>query len=200
MDHYREYLVAFGGAASFGRFRPHCSLRCQRGDRVVIRTPDGLEIGSVLCEATPGHAHFLPNTSVGELVRPASRRDEQAASKLQERAQQLFEDGRRLAAEFGLALELLDAEILLDGRQARLHYLGAGPFDARPLMDALSDRYHLLVTLHNLAEPVEAAENGACGAPGCQAGKCSSCSSGKGCGSCATGTSEPAAPKRVAIL
>ncbi len=181
---YREYLVQHGLAGAFGRFRPCYPVRCRRGDRVVVRTSDGLELGSVLCEATQGHAHFLPNTTVGEFVRHATPRDEEAAGRLEALGRELFADARRAADDLELPLEILDAEVLLDGRQARLHYLGA-VCDPRPLMDALAERHRLLVTLHNLAEPAEE-EHGGCGAGGCGSGGCGSCGTSGGCGSCHT--------------
>ena len=72
-----EYLLSYGRLGDFGRFRAGKPLTCRRGDRAVVRTHRGLEVGEVLREATPVHATFLPNTSVGQLVRlltPAERR------------------------------------------------------------------------------------------------------------------------------
>ena len=54
MDH--EYLLSYGTAGDFGRFRPTRPLTCRRGDRAVVRSARGLELGVVLCEAQPGHA------------------------------------------------------------------------------------------------------------------------------------------------
>src|SRR5207247_4874784 len=119
----REYLVSYGHAGEFGRFRPTAPLLCRRGDRVVVQTHRGVELGAVLCEAQPGHAQFLPNTSVGTLLRAAGADDEAAAGQLQRRGEDFFADCRQLATELALPLEVLDAEILLDGRQAILHYL-----------------------------------------------------------------------------
>jgi hypothetical protein len=185
---YREYLLSYGNAGEFGRFRAAGSLRCRRGDRAVVRSPHGLQVGVVLCEATPGHAHFLPNTTVGHLVRLASGDDERTAAELRTRGQEIFTRGRQLAAELGLPLEILDVEVLLDARQALVYYLGRGECDPRPLMDPLADRYRMLVSLHNLALPVEPMEeedaHGSCGSGACGSGAgCGSCGSG-GCGSC----------------
>src|SRR5262249_29979713 len=81
---------------------------------------------------------------------------------------------------------VLDAEVLLDNRQVIVHYLGSKECDPRPLMDALSDRHSVLVTMHDLSLP-EAREveeepagcgSGGCGSScgSCQTGKCSTCS------------------------
>jgi hypothetical protein len=188
----QEYLVSYGTTGEFGRFRPVRPLACCRGDRVVVCSHRGLELGVLLCEARPGHAHFLPNTSVGQLVRPAGPDDEREADRQAGRAGELFDGARRLAAELGLPLEVLDVEVLLDGEQAILHHLHWAEFDERDLVAGLSRRHGLRVRLHSLrtapAEP-EGEEHG-CGRPGCgktAGGGCSTCGSGGGCSTCGSG-------------
>jgi len=190
-----EYLLSYGTAGDFGRFRPTRPFTCRRGDRAVVRTARGLELGVVLCEAQPGHARFLPNTSVGQLLRLASAADEQSAQQMQERAQRLFEASRRHAAELALPIEILDVEVLLDGEQAILHHLRWAEYDERPLVSALVREHDLRVLLHNLGgamhEEVEEEEHG-CGRPNCgkaEGGGCSTCGTGGGCSTC--GTSQP---------
>ena len=63
MDHL-EYLLRYGLAGDFGRFRAARPLALRRGDRAVVRSHRGLELAEVLREAAPGHAPFLPNTTV----------------------------------------------------------------------------------------------------------------------------------------
>ena len=109
----------------------------------------------------------------------------------------------------------LDAEVLLDGRQGVLHHLRWADCDPRPLMDSLSERYRLLITLHDLALPVmeeseESPEHAGCGASDCGGGGCGSCATGN-CASCGSHRPEvnrlappyiPAveAPPRVPLL
>src|SRR5260370_15164819 len=102
-----EFLVGYGPGGDFGRFRAAAPLDCRRGDRVVVRTPRGLEIGAVLREATPRHAGFLPNTTVGQLLRRATPDDEAAAGRMRQRCQELFERARALAGELALPLEVI---------------------------------------------------------------------------------------------
>jgi len=179
-----EYLVSHGSAAEFGRFRTAAALDCRRGDRVVVRTQRGLEIGTVLCAATPRHTRLLPDAFVGELLRCATPEDEQIAAGTHERAQRLYQDARRLAAELGLPLEVLDVEVLLDGHQVTLYFLRWAECDERPLVSALSKKYEALVALRDLALPAGAS---ACGKPDCGSGGCSTCGSG-GCSTCGSKT------------
>lgn len=193
----QEYLASFGRNGEFGRFRTTAPLHLRRGERVVVRGARGVEIAEVLRPSTPRHAHFLPNTSVGQLLRRLTPADEQSQSDLHLRAQQLFERGGQLAAEMGLPLLLLDVEVLLDGEHAVLHQLRETDADVRPFVSTLSREFAMHVTLVDLSHDREAVEpeedeHTSCGRPDCgqrEDGGCSSCGSG-GCGSCGSATSK----------
>jgi cell fate regulator YaaT (PSP1 superfamily) len=190
-----EYLASFGLTGEFGRFRTATPLGLHRGERVVVRGPRGVEIAEVMRPATPRHAHFLPNTSVGQLLRRLTPADEQNESAMRLRAQQLFERGGQLAAELGLPLTLLDVEVLLDGEHAVLHQLRAEDADVRPFVSTLSREFDMHVTLIDLSRDREGAaleendDDHGCGRPDCgqrEDGGCSTCGSG-GCGTCGSG-------------
>ena len=183
-----EYLLSYGNAGDFGRFCCAPALACERGERVVVRSPRGQELGVIMRPANSGHSRLLADQFVGQILRLATAGDLQLADRMKQRAQKLFEDGRRLVCELALPMEILDVEVFLDGRQAVVQYLRWADCDPRPLMDALSQRYRLLITLHDLALPKmeeteEEPEFASCGAGGCGAGGCGSCSAGQ-CASC----------------
>ncbi|HXG08393.1 MAG TPA: PSP1 C-terminal domain-containing protein [Gemmataceae bacterium] len=190
----QEYLLSYGCLGDFGRFRPFQPLVCQRGDRAVVRSHRGLELASVLCPARPGHARFLPNTSLGQLLRLANEEDERTAEQMRLRSQRVFEDAAGLAVELGLPLQVVDVEVLLDGEHGVIHLLRAGECDVRPFVSRLSRRHDLHITLQDLTRPAGAAEQDpeeteehGCGRPGCgrvAGGGCSICGSGGGCSTC----------------
>lgn len=185
----RDYLVRHGCCGDVGRFDATADFR--PGDRVVVRSQRGLEIGSVLCAARPLHQRLVE--SAGELLRLATADDDEIARGIAARSQQLFEEGRRLAAELALPLELLDVDITLDGRQVTLHYLSWQECDLRPLVSALSRKYEVLVAGRDLALPAGAT---ACGRPDCgrPSGQgCTNCSAG----GCSTGCGSPARAREV---
>ncbi len=190
MEANGEYLVSHGKSAVLGRFAAPPRLTCQRGDRVVVRSARGLEIGAVLCAATARHARLLGRASTGELLRRADPQDEEQARRRRDVAERLFADGRRLAAELALPLEILDVEVLLDGRQAFVQHLSWAECDYGPFVATLGQMHGLEVLMEDLALPQPAEEHGSCGEPGCgrAAGGsgCTSCGSG-GCGSCGAG-------------
>lgn len=196
----QEYLASFGLSGEFGRFRAAASLHLRRGERVVVRGARGVEIAEVLRHATPRHAHFLPNTSVGQLLRRLTPADEQSENDMRRRSQQLLERGGQLAAEMGLPLILLDVEVLLDGEHAVLHQLRAEDADVRPFVSTLSREFALHITLIDLNRDLrgvvldESEEPASCGRPDCgqrSDGGCSTCGSG-GCGSCGSASPKDA--------
>jgi hypothetical protein len=200
-----EYLLSYGNVGDFGRFRCAPALACERGETMVVRSPRGQELGVVMRPANSEHSRLLAHQFVGQILRSATEGDLLLAQRMKQRGLSLFEDGRRLACEFALPMEILDVEVLLDGRQAVLHYLRWTECDPRPLMDALSERYRLPITLHDLALPNlqetrEEPESPGCGGGGCGAGGCGSCSSGH-CGSCGKAAAPVVeAPTRVPLL
>jgi hypothetical protein len=191
VDAPSEYLVSHGKSGGFGRFRAVEPLVCQRGDRVVVRSARGFELGVVMCPATARHAHLLKDRSMGELLRRATSEDEQRAELLRQHSQCLFEDTRRSVSALSLPLEVLDAEILLDGRSAIIQHLRWADCDLEPLVQTLSHQHDLTLLMEDLALPGEPEEShGGCGQPNCgraQGGACSSCGSDGGCSSCGSG-------------
>ena len=184
---HREYLLSYGALGDFGRFHPVAPLTCRRGQRAVVRSHRGVELATVLGEARPGHASFLPNTTVGQILRLATAEDQETARRRGEQGQRLFEDARRRAADMGLPLEILDVEFLLDGEHAVLHYLRWADFDPRPFVSSLSRKYEVHLTLQDLTHPGPAEEEEAhgegCGRPGCGRAN-GGCGSEGGCSTC----------------
>jgi hypothetical protein len=80
-----------------------------------------------------------------------------------------------------LPLEILDAEVLLDGERAVLYHVRWAECDVRPFVSSLSRRHTLQIELQDLSRVEEG-----CGKPDCgrDKGGCDSCGSGGGCGSC----------------
>ncbi|MFL5245505.1 MAG: PSP1 C-terminal domain-containing protein [Gemmataceae bacterium] len=190
----REFIVGYGSAGDFGRFRPTSRLSCRRGDEVVVQTHRGLELGKVLCEAQSGHARHLPNTSVGQLVRKVSSEDRAQRDHFRSRERDILAAASSLVDEMALPVEMIDAEILLDGKHVSLLYLRMQDWDPRPFVSTLSRQQLIHVFLEDLSHQSKEFDEDAlpdgeqgCGQPGCgkiEGGACSSCGTGGGCSTC----------------
>ena len=189
----REYLVGYGKSGDFGRFRPVSDSSYRRGDRVVVRSHQGLELGSVLCAANEEHGRFLSRTALGEILRLVAAEDEKDWSRVSEIAERIFDDARNLAQDLKLPMEILDVEVLLDGRQAVIHYVRSTDADHRALVSTLSRKFDVFVVMQNMSMPAEPeAEESGYDRPDCGkkegGGGCGTCGSGSGgCGTCGKG-------------
>jgi hypothetical protein len=186
------YLVQYGRSAFVGRFTSADGLALGRGDRVVVRTSRGVELGEVLRGADERFAGQLDPAAGGDLLRHAGPADLADAADRETAAQSLL----AAAEASGLPVTFLDAEVTLDGSAAVLHALPWGHCDADPLFADLSARFGLAVRLLDVShtptaqDPPEKAYT--CGKPDCGAGSggCSSCGTGGGCstGVCSRGS------------
>jgi cell fate regulator YaaT (PSP1 superfamily) len=141
-----------------------------RGDRVVCRTPRGLEIGTVLC-----HSSTDDLSEVGRFLRPADANDEWLWDKLQALSREAAEMCERHLRENGLADVLLEVEPLLDGRTLFFHFLGDPSPSASDRIAELAEVYRQSVSASPFAQRVEVG----CG-PGCGTESKSGCGSSGG--------------------
>jgi hypothetical protein len=182
------YLVQYGRPAFVGAMQARCASEgVGRGDRVVIRGPRGLEIGTVLVARATA---MMPVD--GEILRPAALDDFAAAERNEALGQKIL----TAAGDAGLPISFIDVEVSLDGATAVLHALPFGECDASPLFAELSDRFGLAVRLLDLSQTPTSKDppdptKATCGKPDCGTGSggCTSCGTG-GCstGSCSKGS------------
>lgn len=189
------YLVQYGRPGFVGWFRgPALATALGRSERVVVRSPRGLELGTVLCEPADRFADAAPTD--GEVIRPATREDAAAESGATAIGQSVLAVAETAAGAAGLPLAFVDVEAALDGAAVILHAIPWAACDATSLLADLSTQFGRAVRLLDLSRPVAAtdpptpAEVG-CGKPGCGSGGggCSSCGTSGGCstGSCSKG-------------
>lgn len=191
LDVVEQYVVSHGKGGALGVFGTPQAFALRRGARVVLRTARGLELGTVLDVATLRQARLLGAASAGQLLRPLTAEDEAQQSEREALARQIFETSRAWASRDGRAIEILDAEVLFDGRQAILQFLGSD-IDLDPFAQSLEQHFQCEIRLENLAavpSPDDHEEEAGCGKPDCGRGEggCSSCSTGGGCSSCGSG-------------
>ena len=188
------YLVQYGRSSFVGRFEALNGLTVSRGDRVVIESPRGLELGTVLCETT--FAATLDPATGGTLLRLVEADDERNQQLSEQLGQQILTAGERFAVEQSLPLLFVDIEVMLDRGSAVLHTVPWELCDATPLFVQLSEQFTLPVRLLDLSrtptvtDPPE--KTAKCSKPGCgtSEGGCTSCGTGGGCstGSCSKGS------------
>lgn len=176
-------LVQYGTPGFVGRFRATAGA-VARDEQVVVRTPRGVELGTVLCEPADG-----AEPPDGDVLRTATDADAVPCGD------ELLAAASSRAEELELPLAFVDIELTLDGT-AILHALPWDVCDATGLFEELAARFGVAVRLFDLSRAPAAKDEPqptGCGKPGCGSdageGGCSSCGTGGGCstGSCSRG-------------
>ncbi len=188
-----HYLVSHGKSGGLGSFVTTVPCFLRRGDRVIIDSPRGREIGTILGPAGIRQARILGAVASGTIISSVTATDEILLARRHALAQPLFEACRRQVRVLALPLEILDVEILLEER-AIVQFVGKDDISLDSFASALGEEFRMDIRLENLAvHQTEKEESHGCGKPDCgktEGGGCSTCSTGGGCSSCGTGATD----------
>ncbi|UCC67392.1 MAG: stage 0 sporulation family protein [Armatimonadota bacterium] len=137
-------------------------LDLQPGDRVVVRTSRGLEIGLVRA----GPTDTPPDQITGELssiVRKATEEDLHKDERSAEREREAMETAAKKVAEHGLPMKLIEAQATLDRSRIVIHFSAEGRVDFRSLVRDLARALRTRVELHQVGVRDEAKMRGGLG-------------------------------------
>ncbi|MDR3633092.1 MAG: regulatory iron-sulfur-containing complex subunit RicT [Isosphaeraceae bacterium] len=164
------YVVRYGQMRFLGEFTGVNGQEHPRGQRIVVRTERGTELGEVLCPATDRTALFLENPATGEVLRPASAEDlasEQQIAALQRAG---FEACREFIAKRRLQMDLVDVEAIFGRERMVFYYLSEKRVDFRELVKDLARALQTRIEMRQIGVRDEAkllADYGDCGKPVC---------------------------------
>lgn len=158
---------------TLGRFGSADALCYPRGERVIVRTVRGLEIGEVLLSPEEESA----DSRDGTIVRAMTSEDELLEQRLLKHRHEAYEHCACRVAELGLPVMLMDVEHLFDGSTLLFYFLGEETPEVQNLMKELAEEYDTRVQFDKFAETL----NEGCG-PGCGTEEAEN-----GCGSCDSG-------------
>jgi cell fate regulator YaaT (PSP1 superfamily) len=141
-----------------------------RGGKVIARTPRGLEVGEVLCEATDEVVAKMGESPVGSIQRLVTAQDESEILKIIAMARAEFETSRRIVRELELPMDLVDVEHLFGGERVVIYYLAEDRIDFRDLVKRLANEFQTRIEMRQIGVRDEAkllADYGDCGKPVC---------------------------------
>lgn len=166
-----RYIVRFGAMRFLGLFTPTCEgQRFAHGDRVILRTERGLEVGEVLNEAGEQAQQLLTNPAGGQILRRMTPDDEMEAKRLRRQANDEIQVCERIINELGLKMNLVDVEHIFGGERIIVYYLADGRVDFRELVKRLAAEFHTRIEMRQIGVRDEAkllADYGDCGMPVC---------------------------------
>jgi cell fate regulator YaaT (PSP1 superfamily) len=168
----RRYVVRFGTLRNVAEFGTRGSdEEYKRGDQVVIRSPRGIEWGEVLCEATDRTKQYLGGKDpAGKIQNLATPQDELKKESLWKQEQDAFLQARRIVAEQNLAMQLVDAEMLLGMERITFYYTSEARIDFRELVKSMAQFFNMRIEMKQIGLRDEAkvlADYGDCGKPVC---------------------------------
>ncbi len=173
-------LVRYGAMTWTGyfRYRSNEPLECHHGERVLIETPRGVEVGEVLSPLTTDP----PRNDVGKVIKPTGellrkltsmesfehvRRQRDAG--LQSVVQELLAECSRRIAERGIAVDVVDGEMLFHGKTLVLYFLGTPTDDLGVLASELSQAREFNVIFNSVLEVAAPVASCGCSGGGCSA-------------------------------
>ena len=165
-----KYLLRHGTMRFIGEFVAPPGETFPRLARVVARTERGLELGDVLCLATPQAVAHLPEPTKGEILRAMTADDFAREATVRELTAREFEAGRRLVVEHKLAMQLVDLEHLFGSERLVFYFLAEKRVDFRELVRAMAREFQARIELRQIGVRDEAkllADYGDCGKPVC---------------------------------
>ena len=165
-----RYVVRYGSMRTLGVMSSRAGDRYRRHDRVIARTPRGLEVGEVLCEATEEALERLGNAPTGQILRLMTSEDDNEWWHIRAEERRVFETCRKHVQKLGLQMELVDVEHLFGGERIVVYYLAERRVDFRELVKRLASEFQTRIEMRQIGVRDEArllADYGDCGKPVC---------------------------------
>lgn len=165
-----KLLVRHGAMRFLGEFDRSAAPGAARASTVVIRTERGVEVGEVLCPATPQAVAAIPEPTRGEILRIATAEDQVKLRQLAGLRDVDYEAGTRLIKHHKLAMQLVDVERLFGGERIIFYFLSEARVDFRELVKSMAREFHTRIELRQIGVRDEAkllADYGDCGKPVC---------------------------------
>jgi cell fate regulator YaaT (PSP1 superfamily) len=169
-DAVPRVIVRHGVMRFLGEFEPRDAVRHPRGAKVVIRTDRGLELGDVLCEATPRAVEYLSEPTHGVILRAATAEDVQQMERLADSERAAFDACCKSIAQRKLQMDLVDVEWLFGGERIIFYFLADKRVDFRELVKDLAREFQTRIEMRQIGVRDEAkllADYGDCGKPVC---------------------------------
>jgi len=145
------------------------SLTLRRGDRCVVHTDRGMELGKVVNVVAP---ESVPQNNPGyrKVLRLANERDDSQYEKKRYREEKAKSVFLRLMAKHKLVMKLTRVEFIFDGSKVIFYYTADGRVDFRALVKDLASTLRTRIEMRQIGVRDEAkllGGVGCCGLPLC---------------------------------
>jgi cell fate regulator YaaT (PSP1 superfamily) len=164
-----NWIVRHGAMRFLGEFEPGDGVYT-RGHEVIVRTERGVEVGDVLCPATPRTIEMLAEPTKGRIIRTLTPEDRAARDRLLHQEEVELNACCQFVAQRKLQMELVDVEHLFGGERIVFYFLAEKRVDFRELVKDLARSFQTRIEMRQIGVRDEAkllADYGDCGKPVC---------------------------------
>ncbi|GIW81320.1 MAG: signal peptidase [Gemmatales bacterium] len=165
-----QYIVRHGAMRFLGEFEAPTEQTYRHGNRVIVRSERGHEVGEVLCPATERAKEFLVKPTEGRILRPLNRADMNNLARIEEAEKREYEACERFIQQRNLPMHLVDVEHLFGGERIIFYFLAEKRVDFRELVKDLAREFQTRIEMRQIGVRDEAkllADYGDCGRPVC---------------------------------
>ena len=165
-----KYIVRHGAMRFLGEFEAPEGYAYERGQRVVVRTDRGHELGEVLCGADPRALAMVADPTHGTIVRLLTDADQAELARARQVEEREFEVCKKFAIDRRLQMELVDVERLFGGERVIFYFLAEKRVDFRELVKDMAREFQTRIELRQIGVRDKAklkADYGDCGKPVC---------------------------------
>jgi cell fate regulator YaaT (PSP1 superfamily) len=131
------------------------------GDYAIVKTELGLEIGIVIGFKEVEESE--KKREIKNIIRQANLSDLEQVKERNKRREEALGIARRLAAEHGVDLKIVDTHFSFDGGRITFAFIANGRLDFRDLVKALTHTFQKSIRMHQLGVRDEARYLGSCG-------------------------------------
>ncbi len=148
-------IACYGAMRHIGVFRSEVT-DLHRGDKCILRTERGVELGEVVCRSEPG-PDGQEEAPVGQILRRATPRDISRAEEIEESfAPQERKFCEAKIREHNLPMKLVSVEHLFGGDKIIFYFLADGRVDFRALVKDLAAQYRTRIEMRQIGVRDEA--------------------------------------------
>jgi cell fate regulator YaaT (PSP1 superfamily) len=165
-----KYIVRHGTMRFLGEYEAAGEAAYHRGDAVVVRSERGVELGDVMCEASPRAVELITEPTRGQIVRTVAPDDDAQVQRAHANEQHAMDTCNRIIEQRKLQMVLVDVEQLFGGERIVFYFLAEKRVDFRDLVKDLAREYKTRIEMRQIGVRDEAkllADYGDCGKPVC---------------------------------
>ena len=170
----KYYIVRYGAMRALGvaEARETEPIHFFHGARVVVKSPRGQELATILRAAEESELHEIPNLAKERLsfVRPATPKDFDVVDRNRKQERPDFARCQKIIARMKLDMQLVRVERILGGERVVVYYVADGRVDFRELVRALAAEFQTRVEMRQIGVRDETkllADAGDCGREVC---------------------------------